>query len=37
LRKTYAYVETNEYDVIGFGKSYFIGKNEKESIKLDLF
>lgn len=37
LRKTYPYVETNEYDVIGFGKSYFIGKNEKESIKLDLF
>jgi hypothetical protein len=37
LRKTYPYVETNEYDVIGFGKSYFIGKNEKESVKLDVF
>ncbi|HET6224689.1 MAG TPA: nucleotidyl transferase AbiEii/AbiGii toxin family protein, partial [Bacteroidia bacterium] len=37
LKKTYAYIETNEYDVIGFGKSYFIGNSEKESIKLDLF
>lgn len=37
LRKIYSYVETNDYDVIGFGKSYFVGKNEKESIKLDLF
>lgn len=37
LKRTYSYLETNDYDVIGFGKSYFVGNNEKESIKLDLF
>jgi predicted nucleotidyltransferase component of viral defense system len=37
LRKTYSYVETNEYKVVGPGKSYYIGDSADECIKLDLF
>lgn len=37
LRKTYSYVETNKYKVIGMGKSYYVGENKDECIKLDLF
>jgi predicted nucleotidyltransferase component of viral defense system len=37
LRQTYLYVDTNDFDEIGFGKSYYIGNSEQECIKLDLF
>jgi len=37
LRKTYTYVDTNEYKVIGMGKSYYVGENKDECVKLDLF
>lgn len=37
LRANYRYVDTSNDDIIGFGKSYFVGENEKNSIKLDLF
>jgi hypothetical protein len=36
LRKTFSYVDTNEYKV-GPGKSYYIGDNEADCVKLDLF
>jgi predicted nucleotidyltransferase component of viral defense system len=37
LRSNYPYVDTNNYDVIGMGKCYFIGENQLDCIKLDLF
>lgn len=37
LRSNYSYVETNNYDVIGMGKCYFIGNDQLNCIKLDLF
>lgn len=37
LRRNYPYVDTNDYNVIGMGKSYYIGANAQECIKLDLF
>ena len=37
LRKTYAYVETSKDDIIGFGKSYFVGTDKDNAIKLDIF
>jgi len=37
LHKTFTYVDSNEYSIIGFGKSYFIGTNRDECVKLDLF
>jgi len=37
LRKTYTYVDTNEYKAIGMGKSYYVGENKDECVKLDLF
>ncbi|MCX6255914.1 MAG: nucleotidyl transferase AbiEii/AbiGii toxin family protein [Bacteroidia bacterium] len=37
LRKTYNYVDTNEYKVVGIGKSYYVGENKDECVKLDLF
>lgn len=37
LRMNYRYVDTSNDDIIGFGKSYFVGENENNSIKLDLF
>jgi predicted nucleotidyltransferase component of viral defense system len=37
LRKNYAYVDTFKTDVIGMGKSYYIGNSKNECIKLDLF
>lgn len=36
LRKRFSYADTNEF-AIGPGKSYFVGKNESECVKLDLF
>jgi len=37
LRDTYTYVDTNDYDVIGMGTSYYVGESEDACIKLDLF
>lgn len=37
LQNTFPYVDTNSFAEIGFGKSYYIGDNEENCIKLDLF
>lgn len=37
LRENYPYVDTNDFDIIGFGKSYFVGNSEDDAVKLDLF
>jgi predicted nucleotidyltransferase component of viral defense system len=37
LRKEYPYVETSKDDIIGFGKSYFVGTDKDNSIKIDVF
>lgn len=37
LRKNYAYFDTFVTEVIGMGKSYYIGNSKNECIKLDLF
>lgn len=37
LRSNYPYVDTNDYDVIGFGKSYYVGESDTNCIKLDIF
>lgn len=37
LRRDYPYVDTNDYDAIGFGKSYYVGKSDINCIKLDIF
>jgi len=37
LYKTFTYVDTSPVKIVGMGKSYFIGHNENELVKLDLF
>jgi predicted nucleotidyltransferase component of viral defense system len=37
LRATYGYVETSKDEIIGFGKSYFVGTDKDNAIKLDIF
>ena len=37
LCNTFSYVDTNEYKVVGLGKSYYIGNSEEDCVKLDLF
>lgn len=37
LKSTYPYIDTSNDDLIGFGKSYFIGKSKEECIKLDVY
>lgn len=37
LRATYPYVDTSNDDVIGFGKSYFVGNSKDDCIKLDVY
>lgn len=37
LRKAYPYVDANEYDVVGMGRSYYVGTSKQACIKLDLF
>ncbi len=37
LHKTYSYVDTNEYMIVGMGKSYYIGNSKDDCVKLDLF
>jgi hypothetical protein len=37
LMETFSYVDASSDGLVGMGKSYFIGNNEKELVKLDLF
>lgn len=37
LCNTFSYVDTNEYKVVGLGRSYYIGNSEEDCVKLDLF
>lgn len=37
LFEAFSYVDTTPIDFVAMGKSYFIGDNEHESVKLDLF
>jgi predicted nucleotidyltransferase component of viral defense system len=37
LKNNFSYIQTSSVEEIGMGKSYFIGKSEDESVKLDLF
>jgi Nucleotidyl transferase AbiEii toxin, Type IV TA system len=37
LFNTFSYVDTNDYKVVGLGKSYYIGNSEEDCVKLDLF
>jgi predicted nucleotidyltransferase component of viral defense system len=37
LRTTYTYVDTSNDDIIGFGKSYFVGESKDDCIKLDVY
>jgi hypothetical protein len=37
LNKLYPYVDAIDIEVVGFGKSYFIGENEHNCVKLDVY
>lgn len=37
LQNNYSYCSTNGIDIVGFGKSYFVGNSENDCIKLDLY
>lgn len=37
LRQAYPYVDTNNYETVGMGRSYYVGTSQQECIKLDLF
>lgn len=37
LCNTFSYIDTNDYNEVGLGKSYFIGNSEEDCVKLDLF
>lgn len=37
LQNHFSYIDSHDYGILGFGKSYFIGNNEDDCIKLDLF
>jgi hypothetical protein len=37
LNNTYSYVDTSRDNIIGFGKSYFVGESAENSVKLDVF
>jgi Nucleotidyl transferase AbiEii toxin, Type IV TA system len=37
LRKTFPYVDTDNLNLIGIGKCFFVGENKDNSIKLDVF
>jgi len=37
LCNTFSYVDTNDYKVVGPGKSYYIGNSGEDCVKLDLF
>lgn len=37
LNETFPYVDSLSVDLVGMGKSYFIGNNKNDLVKLDLF
>ena len=37
LKLTFPYVDTSSVEPVGMGKAFFIGNNENELVKLDLF
>jgi len=37
LKNQFKYVSTNSADMVGFGKTYFVGNDKMECVKLDLF
>lgn len=37
LNNTFPYVDSSSVNMVGMGRSYFIGNNENELVKLDLF
>jgi Nucleotidyl transferase AbiEii toxin, Type IV TA system len=37
LRNTYSYVDTSNNEIIGMGKSYYVGKSKNNCIKLDVY
>lgn len=37
LRKTFSYIDTSDYKIVGPGRSYFAGNSKDDCIKLDLF
>ncbi|MCC6600690.1 MAG: nucleotidyl transferase AbiEii/AbiGii toxin family protein [Crocinitomicaceae bacterium] len=37
LKATFPHVDTNDYSVVGNGKSYYIGNSQEDNIKLDVF
>ncbi len=37
LKERYVYVDTFKTDIVGMGKSYYIGNSRNDCIKLDLF
>ena len=37
LRITFPYVDAPGGDLVGFGKSYYVGKDELDAVKLDLY
>jgi predicted nucleotidyltransferase component of viral defense system len=37
LRNTYTYVDTTNHDIIGMGKSYYVGESIDNAIKLDVY
>jgi len=37
LRNSYEYLDNNNSGPVGMGRSYFVGNNQTESVKLDVF
>ena len=37
LKANYSYVDSNNIGVVGFGKSYFVGKSKEVAVKLDVY
>ncbi len=37
LTKSFTYVDKSSIDMVGLGKSYFIGNSKNDAVKLDLF
>lgn len=37
LRAHFPYIQTSTVEEIGFGRSYFVGENPEQSVKLDIF
>ena len=37
LHQNFTYVDSNNSEIVGLGKSYFVGRSKKDCVKLDLF